>query len=157
LRHEETEELKKIATTFRMGIDRCKDRLTFSPMKKFPGGCCKFASFLLARYLIRENGYCSITFISAWGRDRRNEPISHLWLVHRGTLIDITADQFDGIDESVIVTHDRTWHDTAFPDQTPHDDYEIEEGRLGENFVKMLDTDYGRILAVVAPRQDGTD
>jgi len=40
----------------------------------------------------------------------RNGP-THAWIERDGVIVDITADQFDDVEQAVIVTADRTWHD----------------------------------------------
>lgn len=72
--------------------------------ERFPLGCCGDTSDLLAKYLTEEH---SIETLYVWGM--RGEQ-SHAWLEHKKLIIDITADQFDEVNESVIITTDRTWH-----------------------------------------------
>lgn len=142
------EALKEAAIDFRNAIEQCKDNLSFSAMEGFPGGCCKIASLLLGRYLVREHGYRPINFISGIGFDSQQNVITHLWLEYSGTLIDITADQFPAIDEPVIVTDDRSWHDRDFPEQTPFD-LETEEQNFDTAYQAKLDADYDKILGVL--------
>ena len=35
---------------------------------------------------------------------------SHAWLEYEGWILDITADQFEDINDKVLVRKDRTWH-----------------------------------------------
>ncbi|MBC2932935.1 hypothetical protein [Nocardioides sp. zg-1228] len=39
---------------------------------------------------------------------------THAWLEQDDVIIDITAYQFDDIDEPIIVTTDRTWHEQSW-------------------------------------------
>jgi len=46
--------------------------------------------------------------------------LSHAWLQNKEDLIvDITADQFDEIDEKIIVTEDKKWH-SSFESEIKH-------------------------------------
>jgi hypothetical protein len=42
--------------------------------------------------------------------EREPDLHSHAWLECDGLIADITADQFEDVDEPVIVTRDRSWH-----------------------------------------------
>lgn len=118
-------------------------------MKQFPVGCCKTASLLLARYLVRELRFRPVSFVSALDHYRQPTPVSHLWLEYSGILIDITADQFSGIDEPVIVTDDRSWHDNTFPTQTTFD-FETEERQFNNSYRAKFEADYFTILNILS-------
>ena len=45
---------------------------------------------------------------------------THAWIDQGGLIVDITADQFDDIDDAVIVTFDRSWYDRRFPETYRH-------------------------------------
>jgi hypothetical protein len=75
-------------------------------LQDFPAGSCGDASLLLGEYLF-EHGQGEWTYVS---RGRRSGSQSHAWIEKNGLIVDITADQFDDVDDEVIVTEDPTWH-----------------------------------------------
>lgn len=107
------ERLLAAATTVRSALEQ--PDLTF---EGFPTGYCQGASKMLAKYLVEVEG---ITPVEAVANGTRYLPRpgypdwpieqSHFWLEQSGYIIDITADQFGGGVEPVLVTADRRWHD----------------------------------------------
>ncbi len=98
-------EIREAATIFRAAILRCP-RSDLPTLKNFPHGSCGDASILLGQYLLDHS-------LGLWeyiGGEREQDLHSHAWLERDGLIVDITADQFDDIDEPVITTHDRGWH-----------------------------------------------
>jgi hypothetical protein len=94
-------------------------------LREVPRGACGDASRLLGLHL-ESLGWGKWTYVMgiAPGPDGG----THAWLEQAGLVVDITADQFPDIDEAVIVTTDRTWHERRFPparsssmDLTPDD------------------------------------
>jgi hypothetical protein len=86
-----------------------------SEMHSFPRGQCGTVTRLLAAYL-EQAGLGTFAYVTG-GRSDPAEPDeegwSHAWLEHDGLIIDITADQFpENHDQPIIVTRDRTWHNT---------------------------------------------
>lgn len=72
----------------------------------FPRGSCGDASQLLGRYLSDE-GHGEWMYTMGLGPEPRG---THAWVQRGDIIIDITADQFDEIDEAVVVTRDWSWH-----------------------------------------------
>jgi hypothetical protein len=75
---------------------------------RFPRGSCSDASILLGQHL-SACGFGDWEEVSGerWaGRDC----FSHAWLEQDGLIVDITADQFQGIDTAVIVTTESKFH-----------------------------------------------
>lgn len=70
----------------------------------FPLGCCGIASLVLGMWLLRFAK--DIEYVHGW-RDNQ----SHAWLEYQGWIIDITADQFEKINEKVLITDNRTFYD----------------------------------------------
>ena len=138
------ETVKRAAAAFRIGIEKVKDSLSFGLMKRFPNGCSKTASLLLARYLVQELGASPVTFVSATGRDEKDGLVTHLWLEFSGIIVDITADQFRDIQQAVIVTTDRSWHDRTFPEQESYD-FATEERTFDDYYKIKFDSDYNKI------------
>jgi hypothetical protein len=81
----------------------------------FPSGACGDASILLAQFL-SDSGYGTWNYVSG---ERRGDRHSHAWVEQSGLIVDITADQFEDVDDPVIVTRDATWH-TQFLDRQSH-------------------------------------
>jgi len=86
----------------------------YMPFRDFPTGCCEASTHLLAHHLIAR-GLCEAGEIrmpwnnfddtGEWGSS------SHGWISLRcGINIDITADQFQGIDEPAIVSTNHPVH-----------------------------------------------
>lgn len=75
-------------------------------MRDFPRGSCGDSSILLGEYL-HQKGWGIWDYV---GGERESDLHSHAWLEKDGLIIDITADQFDGMDEAVIVSRDSSWH-----------------------------------------------
>jgi hypothetical protein len=84
-------------------------------MQSFPRGACGDASILLGEYLHRQ-GQDVLDYVAG---ERESDLYSHAWLEKDGLIVDITADQFEGVSEPVIVTYDRTWHQQfVYPEDT---------------------------------------
>lgn len=88
----------------------------------FPNGWCQDTSRVLGKLLqhLGEDGFELVfgkreaAIDTATGRC--SEP-THVWLERDGVIVDIAADQFSGeISNPVLVTTDRSWHNT-WPEQ----------------------------------------
>ena len=99
------EKIEMLATAFRDAIElMSKDDLNISEhFKNFPNGCCGDTSELLSIYL-KENDITTIYVSGEKGLQ------SHGWLEYEDYIIDITADQFSGVEEKVIITNNSVWH-----------------------------------------------
>lgn len=98
------EDLKKACQIFRDQIiknDKIKENSIF---REFPNGCCADASLILAKFL-EQKGFGICKYV----RGQKGIP-THAWLENEGFIIDITADQFDEIDEMVIVSKNSEFH-----------------------------------------------
>ncbi|MFD8077385.1 hypothetical protein ACFV3E_32595 [Streptomyces sp. NPDC059718] len=104
-------ELRTLALGFRQAIVDCPDPGLVS-LERFPYGSCGDASILLGQYLY-ENGQGVWTYVSAW-----ENRASHAWIEKNGLRVDITADQFDGVDAPVIIASGGGWHDRFTVDPT---------------------------------------
>lgn len=106
-----TAQLHRIATAFRAGLEQAPWPYF---LNNFPHGCCGPAADLLGLYLIEtNNGTAQYIFSEDQARQKAGRPtgyMSHAWLVLDGLIIDITADQFDDVDETVIVQRTSAWH-----------------------------------------------
>jgi len=109
-----THELAVIALEFRRAIEKSGARRHSKVMTRFPIGCCKHASQLLARYLVTELHVPLVTFIHGErGGGGNGEPWqSHVWLSVNEHTLDITADQYAEVDSPVVVSVGGGWHST---------------------------------------------
>lgn len=80
-------------------------------LARFPEDHCKSASMMLGVYLIEHCGIRPERVRYVWGT-RGAE--THGWIQCAGLIIDITADQFDDQDRSVIIERptNANWHST---------------------------------------------
>jgi hypothetical protein len=97
--------IRSSTTEFRTAILRT-DGGGLVVLKDFPHGACGDASILLGQYLLdQELG--EWTYVSG---SRSSDQQTHAWIEKDGLIADITADQFDDIDEPVSLTYDPSWH-----------------------------------------------
>lgn len=99
-------ELRRLATKFRAALLACDKNALYITLQQFPCGACGDASYLLARYFA-DQGCGEFEYVLG---ERRPDFHSHAWLEKDGLIIDITADQFEGMDTPVLVTSDHSWH-----------------------------------------------
>jgi hypothetical protein len=82
-----------------------------SSLTDFPTGPCGDACELLGQYM-------SDSGLGTWSYRDGVQPdpfFTHAWIERDSLIVDITADQFHDVSDPVLVTTDRTWHDTRFP------------------------------------------
>lgn len=109
-----THELAVIALDFRRAIEKARLKRHAKVMGRFPLGCCKHASQLLARYLVTELHTPLVSFVHGErGGSSKGDPWqSHVWLSVNEHTLDITADQYEEIDSPVVVSVGSGWHST---------------------------------------------
>lgn len=134
-------DVRAAAMAFRQAILECPDTGLIS-LREFPNGSCGDASPLLGQFL-DDQGLGKWEYVSG---ERKGDRHSHAWIEQRGLIVDITADQFPDIEEAVIVTRDRSWHDQFlyFPNPRHLAGVEIYDPRTRQ----MLRTSYERIMVV---------
>lgn len=86
--------------------------------RNFPRGCCVDTSNLLAKYL-SEHGIKTEHY---WGINTSGQ--SHAWLETMDWIIDITADQFEQIEDTVMITNNRSWHSQFKNQKSTNADFE---------------------------------
>lgn len=91
------------AIIFRAAIERCTGRLLSISLMEFPRGSCGDVADMLGMFLHDILGI-ECDYVSGW-----DAGTSHAWLELDGTMIDITADQFEG-NEPVIVSFESAFH-----------------------------------------------
>jgi len=120
----EEHRIRELAERFRKAILKCdRNELPLS-LADFPTGSCADASILLGTYL-KDNGIDGFVLI----KGRRGEDSlleTHYWLEKGNMLVDITADQFEGVNDHIIITRtDSTWY-SVFEKLVKHEaDYHV--------------------------------
>lgn len=97
-------EIYIIAQRFRTELEHAENPPVY--MKPFPQGWCGAVSRALGGYLLRAGIY-PIEYVCGY-----KAQISHAWIEVGNYIIDITADQFDDCDKRIILTTDRTYHNS---------------------------------------------
>ncbi len=104
-------ELARVALDVRRAIERSSLYRLANAMGRFPVGCCKPSSQILARYLVTELQVPLVSFVHAKRNGSSNGSWqSHVWLRIDQNNIDITADQYPEIDSPVVVSNGDGWH-----------------------------------------------
>jgi hypothetical protein len=107
------EAVRAAATRFRRALESASGLGSVS-FEAFPHGSCGDAATLLGQYL-EDCGLGTWSYMSGWAAEGASVDGSHGWVERDGVIVDITADQFDGVDQGVIVTRDRSWHNQFVP------------------------------------------
>ena len=141
------DQIRHYVGKFRDAILSCS-RDDWPLMRSFPQGACGDASILLGEYL-HEQG------LGVWvyaGRERDSDLHSHAWLEQDGLIVDITADQFEDVNESIIVTCDRSWHQQfMYPEETHPALIDLYDERTRKNLRAV----YANITATLESRSPG--
>ncbi|MCB2353919.1 hypothetical protein [Clostridium estertheticum] len=92
------QEIKELATKFRIAIESAKNERRFTDdqcFRNFPSGCCGITAELLAQFLMDNDIKSKLTYIGGTCRDYSLELQSHAWLkIEDNIVVDITIDQF---------------------------------------------------------------
>ncbi len=96
--------LRELSLQFRKAIIKYGIKKLPISFHEFPMGSCGDASLLLGKY-IDEMGFGQFDYVC--GEHGRQ---SHAWLEKDGIIVDITADQFVGVTEAIIVTDNNDFH-----------------------------------------------
>ncbi|MEK4006482.1 hypothetical protein [Paenibacillus sp. FSL H3-0333] len=130
--------LKRVATVFRETMESIhwsefpeSCQLNHS----FPGGACGDTSMLLGKHFL-EKYKIDCTYICGSCLIEGREQWTHAWLEYDGYKIDITADQFDEVDDKVIVKKSHLLYDYYEPDKGK---------KISEAFPEELESSYRRI------------
>ncbi|GAV11371.1 hypothetical protein [Paenibacillus sp. NAIST15-1] len=136
----EIDEIKRLGLDFRQAIMSLP--LSKFPnssfFENFPRGCCGDTCHLFAKYLMFK-GY-EVDYVWGWKGKQ-----SHAWLEHNNLIVDLTADQFSDIDETVVVTCDKSWYNTIQKQQKSEVDFEKFDGY---NHVRLKKI-YNNILEIL--------
>lgn len=144
-------ESRRLAQMFRRAIENGAPLSHDIIFERFPNGSCGDAALLLGRFL-REHGAGAVRYVL--GTRRLGDSwSSHAWLNVDGLTVDITADQFDDMDEAVIAAAMSPWHERTFvldEDEQPGD-YRAYD----DHTVSRLDGLYACLLHVMASEPGG--
>ncbi len=103
--------LKQLSKKFRDAILKCDLSELCSSLTSFPIESCADASMLLGTYLI-DNGIGAFNLIKG-KRGEGNFLETHYWLERDNIIVDITANQFDDVNEEVVITGlDSSWYNS---------------------------------------------
>lgn len=140
LRDFEIDEIRRLGLAFRQAIMSLPISKfpNSSFFENFPDGCCGDTCHLFAKYLISK-GY-EVNYVWGWKGKQ-----SHAWLELNDLIIDLTADQFPDVNEVVVVTYDKSWHQAINKQQKSEVDFEKFDGY---NHAR-LKTIYNNILEVL--------
>ena len=113
----------ELALGFRTALETCPRTLLPTTFAEFPRGSCGDTSLLLGTFL-KDNDCGYFMYVSAVrGAHKDNSWETHGWLVQGDLVVDITADQFCEVRDSVIVTRDSEWHRQFFIDHCSPGDF----------------------------------
>ncbi|MET7372535.1 hypothetical protein [Micromonospora arida] len=101
---QDQEALKAVVAGFRVALEL--GDLPLVSLAAFPHGSCGDVCELLGQFLI-DSGFGEWRYCSG---QRDDSFFTHAWLERDGLILDITADQFPDIDQPVLLTRGRAWH-----------------------------------------------
>ena len=131
------ERLIHLAIAFRDAIEACPRIMLPITFSNFPRGACGDVTPLLGAFLI-GHGFEPFDYMLG-----ERGPSSHAWLQRGDLVVDVTADQFDDCNCSVIVSHGSVWH-RQFDGKRQHiADYHI----FDERTKAILGSAYSVIIA----------
>lgn len=127
----EREELFAIASRFRSAIESADlsensvGREASLRMRDFPHGACAEASDLFSIFLTERFELSPL--VAKGGQIEEGEKWfgTHEWLKHNDLVIDITADQFEMVDDRVIVSKDSAFHNKYVQKEFDYDPHFI--------------------------------
>lgn len=105
-------DIRTIVDDFRFALEKCERRSLSIGLQDFPAGACGDVSLILGHFLL-ENGFQGFDYVLGELLHDTSEVQlqSHAWLQFDSIVVDITADQFNDVDEKVIVRYNSKWHE----------------------------------------------
>ncbi|WP_207283585.1 hypothetical protein [Pseudomonas sp. FW300-N2F2] len=93
------------AEKIRRALELCDKETTPLITKDFPAMNCKLSSLILTYHILKKWPTITVYGVSGVATDHYgNDTISHYWLEHQATAIDITADQYNIIEDKDLNT-----------------------------------------------------
>ncbi len=102
-------EIRLCAGKFRLAIEQCDKKILPDTFRSFPKGSCGDTCLILAKYLKESNLGVFNYILGKIYKDNQNY-YTHAWLKQNQVIVDITADQFNNVQQKVIVTTNSNWH-----------------------------------------------
>ena len=103
--------IRKLSEKFIRAIRKCDSSELPLSLADFPVESCSDASMLLGSYF-KDNGLGDFDFV----KGRRGQGVkleTHYWLQRNTLIVDITAFQFEGIDDEMLITNtDSEFHNS---------------------------------------------
>lgn len=97
--------MEKYIEDFKIALSRIDWGNMPPGFNNFPSGCCGDISDILAEYL-RSKGVDSTEYVCG----KTKNIASHAWIEVDGLVIDFTAQQFEGVNDPIIVSYPSQWH-----------------------------------------------
>jgi hypothetical protein len=146
----DVERVRSLATAFRNAIEKCERSKLPASFGQFPHGSCGDTVLLLGAFFIDKLGVTFGHVYGEWGTSVEDFA-THAWIERNGVVIDITADQFNEIDERVIVRRKSDWHDVRRASVEGVADFR----RYDPKTVAGLGRGYAAILACISTDESG--
>ncbi len=137
------------ASKFRRAIEQCKQKLGVS-FEQFPLGSCGDVADLLGQFL-QDQGYGEFRYVCGWrALSSEHQRQSHAWVQQDDLIVDITADQFEEIEDAVIVTTSSSWHRTFDIESEHAGGISVYDARTTASLRSM----YGKIITQIEASPD---
>lgn len=94
-----------ICHRFRRILEEYSQNESDERFSRFPCGCCGDVTELLSRYIVENLNFDTIYVCGI--KEINN---SHAWLVCKGYILDLTADQFNEGLPAVFISKQSSWH-----------------------------------------------
>lgn len=103
------DEIKLYAGKFRLAIEQCDKKILPVTFRCFPKGSCGDTCLILAKYL-DDSALGVFNYILGKIYKDDQSYYTHAWLKQNQIIVDITADQFNNVQQKVIVTTNSNWY-----------------------------------------------
>lgn len=138
-------DLRGIARRFRGALEIVGPSSGVPGLRNFPKDSCADTVLLLGAHLL-DRGLGTFEAVGGvFGEPGSSDCRSHAWLERGSLIVDITADQFPDVTETVIVTRDNGWHRLFHTSNRGIADFR----RYGPETATQLGAVYERLLALL--------
>ena len=142
--HEKHRLLRTVAKKFRVCLEKANQEELTNGLRSFPRGACGHATLLLGTFL-SDRGFGQFNYVCGErGYKQDGDWTSHAWLQKGNLVVDITADQFDGDIDKVIVAENSDWHSQF----TVEDEHPACYRKYDEHTRQQLDYAYQKIVGI---------
>lgn len=137
--------LRAIAGQFRSALEIVGPASGVPGLRRFPKDSCADTVLLLGAHLL-DRGLGTFEGVGGqFGEPGSGDWRSHAWLECGGLIVDITADQFPDVSQTVIVTRDNGWHRLFHTSNRGIADFR----RYGPDTATQLGAVYERLLELL--------